>query len=176
MIEVGNLVEFKRHGPVPFLLGGLLKMLDHKWNGWGWHLAIVWEKSCLNKGWYIMEALAGGVEINYYSMNDITTRCRIHHWLDQEPTSEQMAKFLKEHLNMSYDVTIYFWTTLQYLVRHFFNRRIPRLLDARFTCWELVFEFCEELGKPIGSKYDCPMISDFIRVVGGDYGKEGQVR
>ena len=166
MIEVGNLVEFKRRGPVSFLLGSLLKMLDHKWDFWGWHLAIVWEKSDLSDGWYILEALAGGVETNYYSLEDLASRCRVFHWLDEVPAKETLAEFLKGHINKKYDVAVYFWTSLQYLIRHFFNRRIPRLLDERFTCWELVFEFCEELGKPIGSKYDCPMISDFANVVG----------
>lgn len=166
IIKVGDLVEFKRHGLVGAVLGGLLRLLDRKWDGWGWHLAVIWEKSDLSDGWYIMEALASGVETNYYSREYICKQCRVYHWLDQEPTEEKLAMFLKEHLNMSYDVAIYFWTTLQYLIRHFFNRRIPRMLNERFTCWELVFAFCEDMGKPIGSKYDCPMINDFIRVVG----------
>jgi len=166
-IKRGDLVEFKRRGPVSFIMGGLLKLLDRTWDGWGWHLAIVWEKSDLSDGWYILEALAGGVEANYYSLDDLKTRCRVYHWLDAMPAVEQLDQFLNGHIKKSYDVAIYFWTTLQYLVRHFFNRRIPRLLDDRYTCWELVFEYCEEMGKPIGTKYDCPMIDDFIRVVGG---------
>jgi len=167
MIRTGDLVEFKRRGPVSAVLGGLLHLIDRSWDAWGWHLAVIWEKSDLGDGWYIMEALSGGVETNYYSMEDIRTRCRVYHWLDQEPDAKSQSKFLKGHLGKDYDVAVYFWTSLQYLIRHFINRRIPRLLDERFTCWELMATWCDFMGKPVHSKYDCPMISDIIKKIQG---------
>ena len=161
----GSLIEFKRKGPVSFILGGILKLFERDWDGWGWHLAIAWEKAY--DGWYILEALHG-VEANYYSQHYLDYNTRSYSWLDKVPTLKKMQVFLDSHINKKYDVAIYFWTTLQYLIRHYFNHRIPRLLDDRFTCWELVFEFCAEMDKPIGSKYDCPIITDALSAFKGD--------
>jgi hypothetical protein len=169
MNKLGDIVEFKRKGFVSFFLGGILKLFDRKWDGWGWHLAVVWEVK--QEGCYVLESLAGGVEINYYPNEFFTTephKCRVYTILTKKPTKKFMSKFLKTHINKKYDVAIYFWTALQYLIRHYFNHRIPRLLDDRYTCWELVFEFLEEAGKPIVSKYDCPMITDFMKAVQDD--------
>ncbi|MDD5703496.1 MAG: hypothetical protein PHU23_15785 [Dehalococcoidales bacterium] len=164
MKKIGDLVEFKRRGPTSFILGGLLKILDHEWDGWGWHLAIAYGRT--EGGWYILESLAGGPEINFYPDMYLAANTRSYSWLDAEPIPGQMASFRLKVYGKKYDVAVYFWTALQYLVRHYFNRRIPRLLDDRYTCWELVFEFCEEMGKPIGSKYDCPTIVEFQKAVG----------
>ena len=161
-MDKGYILEFKRQGIVSTILGGLLKLFERKWNGWGWHLAVIWERTY--DGWYVLEA-RHEVEINCYTDKWLRANTRNYKWLDSPPENEKFNKFLEDHTGKSYDVAIYFWTALQYLIRHFFNHKIPRLLDDRFTCWELVFEFCEEMGKPIGSKYDCPIITDFLRVV-----------
>lgn len=142
-------------------------MLDKEWDGWGWHLAIAWEKSTIEDSWYILEARQDGVEINLYPTLFLKSQTRMYQWLDKQPTKKQLKSFLGTHLGNKYDVTIYFWTSFQYLIRHFFNHRIPRLLDNRYTCWELVFEFCEAMGKPISSIYDCPIIADAVKVFWG---------
>ena len=165
MINRGYIVEFKRKGLLPAILSKILRLFERDWDGWGWHLAIVWEESKLSDGWYILEALINGVEINYYSNEYLSDNARIYKWLEKAPTKKALARFLQSHITRKYDVGIYIWTTLQYLMRHYFNRKIPRLLDERYTCWELVFEFCEEMGKPISSKYDCPLVTDFLKAI-----------
>ena len=159
----GDIVEFKREGIASAVLGSVLKIFERDWDAWGWHLGIAWEET--NGGWYILEALGSGVETNIYLDEYLKENTRNYSWLDDEPSQQKLLEFLTDHLNQKYDVAVYLWTSLQYLVRHFFNHRIPRLLDERWTCWELVFEFCEDMGKRIGSKYDCPMITDFLKAI-----------
>lgn len=159
-MKVGDILEFKRSGLISGVLGGLLRMFEPDWDFWGWHLAIVWQRSYL--GWYVLEA-RHGVEINYFTNKFLKENTRAYKWLEESPTKDKMGEFLTSHVSKSYDVLIYFWTTLQYLIRHYFNHRIPRLLDDRYTCWELVAEFCEVMGKPCQSKYDCPIICDMLR-------------
>jgi len=158
----GDFVEFKRSGPVATVLGGLLKLFERDWDGWGWHLAILWEKR--SEGWMILESVKNGVSLNYYPNKDLE-RTRIWLWFEELPTREVMEIFYKDHIGKRYDAAIYFWTVLQYIIRHYFNHRIPRLLDDRFTCWELVFWFARCMGKPIQSVYDCPIITDFLKVM-----------
>jgi len=115
-------------------------------------------------GWYILEAAGQGVEINWYSDKALSEKTRCWDWFDEEPEVSQMETFLQEHIDKRYDVAIYFWTGLAIIIRHYFNRPIPKLLDDRFCCWELAAEFCAEMGKPVVSKYDVIILPELIRV------------
>ncbi len=159
-IRPGDISVFKRSGPISFILGGILKLFEPKWDFWGWHTGFV-SRLDVNFGWMICESLAQGVV-----ESPLQGDYRIYRWFDEQPTQPKIDKFVQEQLGKPYDVAIYFWTALQYLVRHFYNKRIPRLLDDRFTCWENVFEFTEEMGKRIGSKYDCPILPDMLKAFG----------
>jgi hypothetical protein len=140
-------------------------LFEKDWDGWGWHVGIVWQRGL--SGWFILEAVGAGVRINYYEEATLNGRVRTHRWLEEEPAEEKMNDFLAGHIEKKYDVAVYFWTALQYLVRHYFNRRIPRLLDDRYTCWELAAAFYDAMGKPAHSKYDCPMLPDMLRTIDG---------
>jgi len=144
MIKRGDIIEFKGEGPTFFFLGWILKLFERWWDRWGWHTAFVCGKD------------ERGLDGYPY---------RIYRWLDRVPPQAKVDAYVESVLGARYDVAIYFWTTAQYLFRHFFNRRIPRLLDDRYTCWENVFWFMREVGKPIQSIYDCPMITDMLKVV-----------
>jgi hypothetical protein len=163
-----SIVEFKKGGLVACTIGLVLKIFEPKWDFWGWHLAIVWSQGFSNQGehgWYLLESIGRGVVLGFHTDRELVSQSRCHNWFDK--VDEVKAKqFATDHLGKSYDVAIYFWTAFQYLVRHFWNRRIPRLLDDKYTCWELVSEFCDDQGKPICSKYDCPMITDILKQLG----------
>ncbi len=161
MTQKSDIVVFQGDGFIFQVLGRLLKLFNTWWDRWGWHTAIIWRRGY--QGWFLLEATAHGVMEHFYSDAYLHDHARIYRWLDTCPNQKSMDSFFETHILRPYDVAIYFWTALQYLVRHFFNHRIPRLLDARFTCWELCFEFAEEMGKQIGSKYDCPMITEMIK-------------
>ncbi len=159
---IGDIIEFKGSGLVYGILSRLIKIFDRSWDRWGWHVAFVCYGTERNPT--ICEAVAGGVRLT--SLNDLTREYRIHHWFgDDPPDPGEVGAFVVKVLNSKYDVAIYLWTGLQYVIRHLWNRRIPRLLDDRYTCWELVFHFCREMGKPIQSIHDCPMITDLVRQV-----------
>ena len=133
-IKVGDIICFKGKGPVFTILSFLLSLCDSGWRKlkWKpWHMSILWQIDTL--GCWILEATAPWVIINHYFWEDLKSKTRFYHWLDKEPTRAEMDKFYNGHYEKAYDVVIYFWTSLQYLIRHFFNHRIPRLLDDRFT-------------------------------------------
>ncbi len=161
MILKSDLVVFQGGGTVFQILSRLIKIFNPWWNRWGWHTAIVWRQGI--GGWFLLEATGQGVQEKFYTNIYLREHTLIYHWLPKCPAQRKMDKFFEEHILKHYDVTSYFWTTLQYLIRHYFNHRIPRLLDDRYTCWELIFEFCEKMGREIGSRYDCPMITEMVK-------------
>ncbi len=143
------------------ILSVLLSFFNSEWRNqdWKpWHTAFVFAKD--SYGWVICEALAEGVTTNYL---DESKEYRVYRWFDNPPF--RLREFICDHLYAEYDVLLYFWTAVQYLARHYWNRPIPRLLDNKFTCWELVAEMCESMGKPIISKYDCPIITDILKAL-----------
>ena len=159
----GDIVLFKGSGLVYEILSRALKFFEWNWDRWGWHLGFVSGDSPFTDVVSICESTGKGVTESYL---DLTRKdIRVYRWFDEEPRRYKVRNFVSAHLGCDYDVAQYFWTGLQYLIRHFWNRRIPRLLDSRYTCWELVFEFAEDMGKPIGSRYDCPMLVDLLKVV-----------
>ena len=76
-----------------------------------------------------------------------------------------MREFFDSHINKRYDVAVYFWTALAIIIRHYFNRPIPKLLDNRFSCWELVQEFTTHCGKPVLSRYDVIILPDMLEAL-----------
>jgi hypothetical protein len=149
-----------------------LTIFEPVWRQWKkarwlpWHCAKAWIKGY--QAWGILEATAEGMRLNWYSIAELKKHARAYRLFETPPPPDQMDVFLKEIIGKPYDVAIYFWTSLQYLIRHYFNHRIPRLLDDRYTCWEGNEKFDSEFGKPWGSPYDCVMITDFMKTVEGD--------
>lgn len=162
-MKTGDIIEFKRGKffSVSGILGNLLMIFDHKWDGWGWHVAFAWEKAYL--GWYILEATRQGVMINFYSNEYLSKNTRYWEWYLEYPDQEKLDKFANSVMGKKYDIAIYFFTAIAIIVRHYFNRPIPKLLDHRFSCWELVAEGCADFGWPVVSKYDVIILPDLIR-------------
>lgn len=159
---IGQIVEFKGSGPVYGILSRLIKIFEPWWDRWGWHVGFICGED--TRGIFICEAVADGVRI--ISLKDVVGEYRIHNWFgDNPPNQEKVNEFVNQVTGARYDVAIYLWTGLQYVFRHLLNRRIPRLLDDRYTCWELCAYVCREMGKPWGTIYDCPLITDMIEVM-----------
>jgi len=165
--QAGDILVFKRKGFVSGVFGWLLKRFEQSWDGWGWHMAIAWQKSEGGFGLWILEAAGEGVRVNLIKNEKLKTEIRAYRWLDEAPSGVAMEKFMADKLDKGYDVAVYFWTMIQYLVLHFFNHSIPRLLDNRFTCWELAFFFCREMGKEVESIHKYPILTDFLKKVEG---------
>ena len=163
--EIGDIVLFEGQGVVFRTLSALLSIFDSYWRKlrWKpWHLAVVCEGG-LN-GYWVLESTGKGVVFSFMDYKALK-ECRIYRWLDDEPEPRKVNEFINNYIGCNYDVACYLFTMLQYLILHFFNHPIPRLLDNRFTCWELAFQFCREMGKPIQSLHKYPMITDFLREV-----------
>jgi len=166
MNKVGDIVEFKGKGSVHGILSRLIWLFERWWDRWGWHVAFICGYDN-DRGPLICESVAGGVRV--IPLREVAGgygEYRIHSWFEESPEQSKVDAYVESVLGAKYDVTIYLWTALQYLVRHLINRRIPRLLDNRYTCWENVFFFCREMGKPIQAIYDCPMITDLLKGLG----------
>lgn len=158
-IRPGDILVFKGSGPLFAVLSRILKVFELKWDRWGWHVGFVASEDKL------CESIAEGIvlsPLNKYPPEET----RAYRWFDVQPERTKIVIYVTDHLGKKYDVAIYFWTMMQYLFRHFWNRRIPRLLDDRYTCWENVFQFCECMGKQIGAEYDCPMLPDMLKAFG----------
>lgn len=161
--ERGDILVFRRKGFVSGVLGWILKRFERSWDGWGWHMGIAWKKGIY--GYWILEAAAEGVRVNLIDVEKFKDDIRFYKWLDEPPSDEAMEEFMLENLKYDYDVAVYLFTVLQYLVFHFLNHRIPRLLNKRYTCWELAFWYARVMGKPIQEIHKYPMVTDFLKIV-----------
>lgn len=159
-IRPGDVLIFKGQGFLYTWLSWLLKLINPSWDRWGWHMAVVvwWN----GKDWIVLEATWPEVCLTpLMEMGEF----RVYRWFEVQPDYKPIADFVKDNLGKRYDVLLYPWTAVQYLFRHFWNRPVPRLLDDQFTCWELFCEFAEAMGKPIVSKYDCPILPDIQKAL-----------
>lgn len=162
--RVGDTILFKGQGPLFAIFSLLLSLIVPAWRqlAWKpWHMARAVRK--VPGGWLLFDALVDGVRERFYTDEQLTARTRWYPWLKAIPSQEYFAEFIQAHDGKAYDVGIYFWTMAQYIFRHFWNRCIPRLLDDRYTCWELQDEFDDGLGEPWNAPYDCVMIVDFLQ-------------
>lgn len=150
-------------GPVLSFLIGLFNEDWRKLSRKPWHVRLV--KSGYGTTATILEALGPGVLDKPIDSIPLSKQ-RAYRWFDDLPNADRHDKWCKEHLGKKYDVLAYPWTAIQYLARAIWNHYIPRLLDDRYTCWELWAEYCEDFTKPMHSKRDCPMITDICRSLG----------
>jgi hypothetical protein len=107
----------------------IIKLFYPKWDMWGWHMAVViWPEG---EGWIVLEATWPKVRLNHlFKMGEY----RAYRWFEVQPDHDKILRFMQEMLGKRYDMLLYLWTAVQYIVRYFWNRPIPRLLDDRFTC------------------------------------------
>jgi len=159
-IRPGDIVEFKGSGLVFNLLSPVIKLCFRDWNRWGWHLAIVSHK--LNGDWMIFEELGTGAQISKLSNTPIEN-LRFYRWFDVEPDYNHIIDFEETYQGEAYDVQLYFWTAIQYFAMRLFHRRVNKILNHRWTCWELVCEFCGKMGKPLVPLMVCPILPDLLR-------------
>jgi len=161
----GDILEHKRDTgfSVSGILGRLLQIFDPDYDGWGWHLSIAYLQGY--DGWYILEATADGVELNYYQNDYLFKDTRVYRWFSEPPPLARIWRFIEGHLGCPYDAAIYFWTGLAILLRRI-GIRLPKIIDYKFSCWELAQEFSAVMGKPIIPRYDVVIISDLIKELG----------
>ena len=162
-VRVGCIVEFQRSFKffsVSGFLGGLLKLFNRKWDGYGWHVA--WVTSVEDGNIKIIEAAPGGVREVHIDSHFYKDDRNYRFWdLGLEPTPQDVKAIVKKHEGLPYNYESYFWIALVYIFRHYWNRPIPKLLDNQYLFWELVINILRDLDKPIGQgDYDLPLLTD----------------
>lgn len=164
-IRPGVVLIFPRakNDKVALILSLIIKIFYPKWDMFGWHMAVATERDFERKDWMVLEATWPVVKLTPLKDMLGSGEPRCYQWLDSDPSMTSIETFVNAHLGKRYDILLYPWTFVQYMARHFWNRRVPRWLDDKFTCWELACEFCEAMGKPIVSKYDCPVLPDILK-------------
>lgn len=162
-MKVGDIILFKGRGIGFKLLSRLIRLFEKDWDGWGWHMAYV-AFIAPDGGALIAESVGRGIREASLPTN---REYRVYTWLE-DADRLKIQEFTNKHLGENYDVAVYLWTMLQYLVLHFFNHPIPRLLDNRYTCWEFVFLMAREMGRPIQSLHRYPFLTDFLKAIEGE--------
>ncbi len=167
-LKRGDLVLFKGNGFLFTTLSFLLCLFDSDWRKYSpkpWHCAFVSRVIGESEPSYMI-AEAWNPKVRERLFEPSIEDCKIYRWLDREQTSTQIESFLAQTMGARYDISIYFLTSLQYLARHLWNRPILRLLDNRFSCWEVDCDAMLIFGRGLMSMYDCPMMPDMLRGLG----------
>jgi len=165
-VRAGDIILCDKSGPVAGVISFLISLFDSQWRSLRrkpWHVRLV--VSGYGRTAIVLEALGPGVEEKPIDSIPLDKQ-QAYRWFNEPINANFLKQWVEDHLGKPYDINAYFWTAFQYLVRHIFNRRIPRMLDNRYHCVELVMEFCEDAGKPMASKYDCPLITDLCKALG----------
>lgn len=125
----------------------------------------------------------GGLRLVFRSLDYLKRETVCYRWFDRRIPRKVIDKWVAGHQGCKYDVAVYGWTMLQYLVlkgieliQKLFRIKakiaLPRVLNDRYTCWEALFQFARDMGKAIQeaigktvSRY--PMISDLMEALDG---------
>ena len=167
-VRVGCVVEFQRDFSffsVPGFAGGLMKLLNRKWNGYGWHVGWVTGINPIR----IVEAIGFGVHERPIDKFYEKRNYRFWDILPESiPTEEQVTDVLDAYEGKPYDFLAYFWTAMLYLGRHYINRPLPSVLNDKYMCWELIYDICRYVGYPLAANdYDCPTLTELNLVCRG---------
>jgi hypothetical protein len=165
-LKPGDILIFKRNANswTSKVLSWALQLLESGWDRWGWHTGYV--SKVLPDGTIIAaEALIRkGVKTIMYPDLDSLGNVRVYRWLD-EPNMYALEVFTEEHVECPYDLVCYFWTILQRILLQFSNHLIPRKLNDKYTCWELVCAMARAMGKPLQPVSRYPLITDMERTL-----------
>jgi len=165
----GDLLLFSRNpeNKIAGILARFLRRLDRLWDGWGWHMAYVYDAP-IDGSIIIAEAkISIGVQLIKYADHKSLGDVRAYRWIDSLILSE-LKTYTQMHMGCTYDMACYFWTGLQLLVRRLFGILIPRINNNKYTCWELVCDMTQSMGKPLQPVEVYPVITDIVKVLGRD--------
>ena len=168
MIKPGDILLFERNtgDKISKILSWLLRQLDGCWDGWGWHMGYVFEVSS-DGSMAVVEAKIGhGVKLIKYPDADSLGEVRAYRWIDDVDLTV-LENFTLARLGCAYDLGCYFWTGMQLLIRRFSDRLIKRIENDKYTCWELVSEMAQAMGKPLQPVPEYPLITDMTRILSG---------
>lgn len=150
----GDIVLHDRNGPLAAALSWLIqKVKEPRWNRQKWHMTPV------VPGNFVVDAQWPTLRLKHIDDFDPKT---ITVWrVMPKPSNERAQKFVKTHVGKPYDPLVYLWTTVRVFWHGF-----PRIINRWYDCWEVTFDFIDEMGSDFQSDYEYPFITDFLRWVG----------
>ena len=169
-------VLFRGGGKAFKVCSFLLSIFDKEWRNLKnkpWHMGKLWRRNAF--GWFVFEGVTPCSDIRFHSFAELS-KCRIYR-VSRVPVTEKFKTKMEERYRYKkYDIIVYGSTTFQYLILravewfqktfipwHKFTISLWRVLNDRYTCWEL----CEAMDRDAGidwckrSRY--PLITDFLK-------------
>lgn len=160
--QIGDFVLFDGSGPTFTILSWLLGRWDKSWRllkRKPWHVAFLAGKGS-NDDWYVGEAAETGV--GEQRLKDYKEPYLIFSWFDKPPGEVAVLAFMSKHRGEKYDnFWGYFFTILWFFISWF-----PRVIDRRYQCWEFLYLFAADFGKPIDEEYAYPLITILMDKIG----------
>ena len=165
-LQPGDIIIFKSnmHNSISRAFNWGLHLLEKNWDRWGWHTGYISE--IMPDGSIITaESLQHeGVRTVIYPCLEALGEVRVYRWLDTLDVSA-LRDFTLEHVGSPYDVACYLWTSIQRLFVAISHRLLPRKIDDRYTCWELVCAMARSMQKPLQPIEQYPIITDMERAL-----------
>lgn len=157
-IKLGSVLVWKGEGFLYEVLSRLIKRIDTpSWDRWGWHMSFI---SKFDGEWYVCEATGEGVR--EIPLSELSGEYRVYNIPLPLLGSETVRDFVREHKGRKYYNLGYLWKALYVLTKGNF----PRFMTNKEVCWDLVFEFCDDMGTEITDEYVPPYLINFLSYVG----------
>ena len=159
-IRSGDILVWKGSGLIYFVLSRLIKWFkEPSFDLWGWHTVPMIDNI------QFLDAQFPKVRIESLTNPKYLKRpFRAYRIFEESPASIRVIRFVQDKVGCWYDFLAYFLTALAVLLRPRFD--IPRILDRKMTCWELTWEFADEMGFDITDDYCYPFLTDLLRLCG----------
>lgn len=157
--RIGDIFLTDGKGPVFTILSWLLGRFDKDWRKLKrkpWHVGFLTRSDKINGviSWRIGEARGeGGVQEN--RLTDLKNPYQVFRWFDTPPDEAKVGELMKKRCGDKYDP---FWGYL-FVILWFFIKWFPRIINRRWMCWEFLYYFCVQMGKPMDEEYEYPLIT-----------------
>jgi len=154
--QIGDLVLFNGAGPTFTILSWLLGRFDPAWKKAPrkpWHVGFLSRKD-VTDNWLVSEA-KGGVGITESPLATFKNPYLVFRWFYTPPDWVQVMNFINEYRYEKYDN---FWG-YAFVILWYFWRWWPFIIDRKWMCWEWVWFFALQFGKPIDNIHKYPLIT-----------------
>lgn len=162
-IKVGDAIAFRGNGPLFKVLSFILGIFVPSWRkrqDKPWHVAFV--SRHVRGGWMLIEALAGGVQEVFHTIDELEDRARAYRFLPEPTTQQDIGTFKDMYLGFPYDVKAYVGTMVLFLLQKVTRYR-GRVVDNMHMCWETLSAWARFKHRPFQPNFEYPMIHKIIK-------------
>ena len=159
-IKLGSVLVWKGNGFLFEVLSRLIKRIDApSWDRWGWHTSFI-SKSDAIDGW--CDCSADGNGVNERPLTERGGEYRVYNIPLPLLSADRISEFVRQHKGRRYHSLGYVWKAIYILT----NGHFPRILTKKQVCWDLVFEFCDDMGTEITDEDVPPYLINLLSFVG----------